>query len=806
MTTLAQDLRLACRRLRRYPAVSAAAVVTLGLGIGACTAIFSVADAVLLRPLPFADPDELVTLWETHPRQTAGYRVASLAAADVWRRSLSELDDLAVSRPWRPVLSDDEQLVGLEGVKVSTDFFTLLGVEPMIGRTFSPADGRPGAPLVVIISHRLWQLRFGGDEHLVDSRVLLEGAPDQVHAIVVGVLPPDLRIDWPLVHAGAEIFAPITGQEASGHFGQRYSRVVGRLADGVEIETARSHLAAIADHLSEAQPATNGEWGASMERIREQLAAPVRPALTALVAGVGLVFLVGCCNVGILLTSQASTRRRELAVRFALGAGTWRIGRQILTECLLLSLAGGALGLWLAGQVLTLMSAYVDTLPGCQEVAIDRRAFLFALGLALSTVLLLGLTPAIRAAGLELRSTLATLGGRHRPAGNRARHALVAAELALSSLLLVAASILITSFQRLAAMDPGFQPQGVTAMRLRAVGPAGSDTAHRAMLYQQLLEETARIPGVHAAGLINQPPLAGSGMSSQVATSRSPEERLRVELRGVTSDTFDALGVPVIEPSDLSLLDRDGIDRTVAVINRAAARRLWPGADTKVLGRRLMLDWGSGQSHEVIGVVGDVRHPTEPAGVQPTVYLPFRQVPQRAMTLVIRGEPRDEVFGAVRARARSLDSPLVIDRPRKLEQTLAASIAEPRARALLVAVFALTAVLLAAGGTYSVVSLSVEQRRYDSSVRLALGAHPRLLVHGTMLEQLRPAVLGIAVGLVGSLLLARTLSGLHEGVGLRDPRTLLGAAAVMATVAGIASYLAARRLSSADPATALRAE
>ncbi len=805
MTNLAQDLRLGYRRLRRYPSAAAAAITTLALGIGACTAIFSIVDAALLRPLPHTDADDLVTLWETHPRQAAGYRVASLPAAEAWRRALGELSGLAVSRPWRPVLSRDLERLSIEGAKVSAGFFALLGVEPMIGRAFAPADARPDAPPVVLISHQLWQLRFGGDETLVGSKILLEGAPDRVHATVAGVLPPGLWIDRPLIHGAAEIFAPLKDQEPSEHFGQRYFRVVGRLAGGVDVEAARSHLATVTGHLSAAQPATNREWGASIERLREQLAAPHRRALLALGAGVGLVFLVACCNAGILQASQASLRRRELAVRLALGAGAWRIGRQILAECLLLSLAGGALGLWLADHGLVLTSAYVETLPGCQDVAIDYRAFLFALGLALSTVLLLATAPAIRVAGLDLRSALAALGDRRRPGGGGPRHALVAVELALSSLLLVAASMLISGFQRLAATDPGFEPRGVTAMRLRAVGAAGRSTA-QARLYHGLLDETARMPGVRAAGLINQPPVLGSGMSSHAAPDQRPEELLRVEFRGVSSDTFEALGIPVIAGQDLKLLDGEGSEHAVAVVSQAVAHRLWPGTDALVPGHRLVLDWGNGQSREVIGIVGDVRHPAAPADVQPTVYLPFRQAPHREMTLVVRSDLPDDLFAAVRARARSLDPSLVVNRPRDFSQAVAASIAEPRTRALLVAAFALTAMLLAAGGTYSVVSLAVEQRRYDSSVRLALGATPRLLVRGAVTEMLRPASLGIVSGLAGSLFLAGTLSGLHHGVGWWQPRTLIVTAAVMTLVVGIASYLPAHRLSRADPAAALRAE
>ena len=805
MNTLTQDLHLGCRRLRRYPTAAAAAIMTLALGIGACTAIFSIVDAVLLRPLPYADAGELVTLWETHPRQVGGYRVASLPAADAWRSELDELDELAVSRPWRPVLSRDAELLSLEGAKVSANFFPLLGVEPMLGRAFLPADTEPGASPMVLISHRLWQLRFGGDDHLVGAQILLEGAPERVLATVAGVLPPGLRIDQPLVHQSAEIFAPLTDDETSNHFGKRYYRVVGRLAEGAKIETARAHLNSIAGYLARSQPTTNGDWRASMERLREHLAEPIRPALLALLAGVALVFLVACCNVGILLMSQASARRRELAVRLALGAGGWRVGRQILTECLLLASASGLLGLWLAHHGVALMTAYLtDALPPSQAVTIDYRALLFAFVLALLTVLLFGLAPALRIGKLNVQATLAARGRRSCSGPAGPRHALVAAELALSSILLVAAALLIGSFQRLATSDRGFEPHGVTTMRLRAVAPIDHGETHPGLLYESLLAEAARIPGVDSAGLINRPPLPGSDMSSRATAATRPEEPLQVEFRGVTSRYFDTLGIPLIEQHDLAQLDRDGGEQDVVVISETAAQRLWPGE--QALGRRLVLEWGSSHSREVIGVVGDVGHPTAPNTVQPTVYLPFRQTPHRSMTLVLRGQSTTDLFAAVRARARSLGSPLVVEQPEDFSQAVAAAIAEPRARALLVTAFALTAMLLAAGGTYSAVSLSVEQRRYDSSVRQALGAHPRLLVRDTIAEMLRHGSLGIALGLAISLLLAKALSGLFYGVDLRDPRILLSTAMVMTFIVGISSYLPARRLSNADPAAALRAE
>ncbi len=471
----------------------------------------------------------------------------------------------------------------------------------------------------------------------------------------------------------------------------------------------------------------------------------------------------------------------------------------------MLATASGLIGLWLAHHGLALMTAYVtEAQQRSQVIAIDHRAALFALGLALATALLFGIAPAIRIAGLDLRTALAA-GGRHRGRGGAGpRHALVAAELALSSLLLVAASLLAGSFQRLATTDPGFEAQGAVAMRLRAVRPAGGGSARPDAAYRSLVEEAARLPGVLATGVVNLPPLLGSDMSSRAAPATRPEKLLRVEFRGASSGYFQALGIPVMGRHELDRLDRDGGEQAVAVLSESAARRLWPGEEA--IGHRLLLEWGSGESREVIGVVGDVRDPKAPAALQPTVYLPLRQAPHRSVTLVLRGDSDAGVFAAVRARALRLDPPLVVDEPKVFSQVVAAAVAEPRARALLVTAFALTAVLLAAGGTYSVVSFSVEQRRFDSSVRQALGAHPRLLVRSTIAEMLRHALPGIALGIAASLLVTRTLSGLLYGIDLRDPRVLIGTAALMTLIVAVASYLPAHKLSRNDPAAALRSE
>ena len=813
MSSVFRVIRFSLRNLYRNPSVTATTVVTLALGIGVATTVGSLVSALLLRPLPFADPDQLVTLWETHPRQADDFRVASAGAVRTWSEQLDELSQIAYSRPWNPLLSTADRLVSLDGVKISADFLPLLGIEPLFGRAFSPADCQPGAEPVVLLGHGVWQGRFGGDPNAVGTSIHLEGSDKTTSATVIGVLPPRLRLDEPLLSRTPDIWSPLTLEQGDPSFGQRYFRVIGRLSTSADLQAARSHLEAISRALQRLHPESNADWGASIESVSRQLTAPIRPALLLLSAAVGFALLVACCNVAVLLLSQASTRQQEIAVRLALGARPRQIGRQVFGECVLLAAFSGLLGLLLARGGLLLAKTYApETLLRCREVWLDYRAFSLALFASLLVLVFFAMAPAVRQAGVDGyralresgRGNSAQAGGRP---GKRIRQALVLTEIALSLVLLIAAALMFQSYQRLAGADLGFTADGVWTMRLqlpRSLYPTARQLDGH---YSRLVEDISALPEVEVASLVNHLPMQGTSMTTNASAESAPDAQCRVEFRGIDAGYFRALGIPLVAGTDFApqRLDRQtlGGGHRQVILSQSAAQCLWPGEEA--VGRQAVIDWGPGLPSEVLGVVGDVRHHGVRSAIQPTVYMPYSAVPHNSLTLVVRGASHDRITEVVRARAHRLNPTFVIDQVQPLARIVGAGIAEPRSRAILTVIFASIALALAAGGTYSVVAYSVAQRRYDFSVRQALGARPRQLVSATVIEAVRQAAIGVAIGLFTSLLLTRALSGMLYGVSRHDPWILLGMTTMMTAVVLIATYIPVSRAMRIDPATDLRA-
>ncbi|MEM7354420.1 MAG: ADOP family duplicated permease [Acidobacteriota bacterium] len=807
MSSILQDLRFSLRILRRFPAVTATKILTLGLGIGVCTTMLSVVSGLMLRTLPFDSPASLVSLWEAHPQQSGDFRVASEAVAAVWAEELDELSDLALSRTWHPIVSHDNELQRLRGAKVSAEFLPLLGIEPLLGRAFSVDDERPGAAPVVLLSHDLWQRQFGGDPDLLGRTIALEGGTVTASATVIGILPPETRLAEPVLPEPAEILAPIALPNEGTDFGQRYLRVIGRLAEGTELKAARSHLAAISRTLAQLHPESNEGWTARIELASEQLVAPIRPALLALSAAVAFVLLVSCCNAGILQLSQASMREQELAIRLALGAQPLRVGRQVFTECVLTLLASALLGSLLAQQGLALVATRVASqMPLGGELTLDPWMLLLTIAAAATPLTLFSLLPAARAAGadgyLALRESGrgARTGGQR---GGRARRALVLAEIALSLVLLIGATLMVRSFQRLAAADPGFEAHGVLTLGLHLPRSLHPDSQRLDGLYKTLLGDLEQLPQVEALALIDRLPMQGATMATEAADEATPEERIKVEFHGVSEGYFQTLQIPLIAGRDLSTRHDEAAARNEVVLSAAAAEALFPGQSA--IGRGVIVDWQTSTPREVVGVVGDVRHHGIRSQARPTVYMPLRQVSQHATTLVVRTDSDRQVVANVRSRARELETSFVIEAIRDLDDVVAQTIAGTQGQATLTTVFALIALALAMGGIYSVVTHSVAQRRYDFSVRQALGALPRQLVRATVVEALRQATVGLGLGLLAALLLTRTLSGLFYGISAHDPWTLIANTLTMAGVIVIATYVPARRAMRIDPAADLRA-
>ena len=807
MSKFLQDFRLSWRLLTRRPWVALTTVVTLSLGLGACATVFTVVDDVLLAALPYPEPERLVLLWESHQQMDASWRVASLPTVADWQSSLPELRGLAANRAWRPILALGDQFEGLRGAKVTAGFFDLLGVEPMLGRTFVAEDDRPGAAKVLILGHDLWQRRFGGDPEILGRRVRLDDEGKALDAEVIGILPAQPPVLRPVIFEEAEIWTPLALDIGREPRGQRIYRVLGRLTADASFGALEEKLAGVSAALAQAHPKTNEGWQARIDRLDRQMISPVRPALLALLAAVAFVYLIACTNAAVLLMVQEADRSQEIAVRLALGAGPARIGRQLFCEGCLLTGAGCVGGLLLARGVLALLgSVGFDSLPRGGTIAMDHRVVVFAGLLALFTSLLFGVLQAIRASRVNIRVALAS---RFRvDLGTwKLRRLLVLAEITWSLILLVAAGLMLRSVHHLLQVDPGFDAEQVLTLRLDAPPSLQPDKDTTDSLFQQVLERVSW-NGTHRAGLVNHLPMQGVDLSTVAWTDIRPrEEGLQVEFRGVSSGYFSSMGIELLAGRDLARSASPENSLREVVVNRAAAQLLWPTEELfGVVDREFFLAWGSAEPRRVVGVVADVlNYDLRQERARPAVYLPYLEVPHRSMTLVMRvDESSRRMLSDLVDWANERNRAFVVHGVERLEEKIYRTTAQPRAYTWLLAAFALVSLLLAAGGTYSVVACTVTERRKDFGVRAALGAQPEDLLRSTMAEGLWDGLLGVLLGLGGSILLTRMLSGMLFGVSASDPWTLGAMAILMFSVVFLASYIPALRATRVDPAAALR--
>ncbi|HEX9737050.1 MAG TPA: ADOP family duplicated permease, partial [Thermoanaerobaculia bacterium] len=784
MTTLLDDLRSGTRHLARRPLVTAFMIIVLALGIGAPAAIWGAVDRLWLHPLPFPEAERLVLLWETQA-ELSGYQVAAAPIAEIWRREIPELVGLAVSRPWRPVWNDAE-LRGLPGARVSAGFFSVLGVEPGLGRDFAPADDRPGAPPVVIVSHRLWQEELGGGPDVLGRRLELEGNGASLTATVIGVLPPLLAVKPPVVFEPAEVWMPLAIEPRDAELDERIYRAVGRLAPDASVEAVGARLAALAPRLAVDHPETHAGWSAAAERVTEVLLAPRRPALAAMWMGVCFLFAVAVSNVALLLLAQAVARQREAAVRLTVGALPRDVARQRFVESLLLAALSAAAGLALAYGIFRpgLMLGLDDWLRG-RHWTLDAGTAAVTLVLALGAAALLAVLPVAGIVGRDLGALLrrderAGPDGRH---GRFWRGLFVVVPATLSFSLLVVTALLLQSFERLIEADPGFKSDDVLTVEVRIPPSIHPDDHQVPGLWRRLLDEVGTLPQVRSAALVNHLPMRGQSMSTEAAPAerRGAGEPVWLELRGVSPGYFRSLGIPLVAGRDHAAADLDVDGAGGLVLSVAAAERLWPGEEA--VGRELVLEWGDREPREVVGVVADVRHDGLAESVKPAVYLPFPELRHRTMTLVVRASADPAALApAVRSRIRELDRGLVIEAIRPLADVVAATVAARRGYTWILLGFAAVTLLLAAGGTYSVIAYSVARRRRDFGVRLALGARPASLSRSVVAEGLGYALAGVAVGVALALAASRLLSGLLYGVSAYDPVTFVGSTALVLAV------------------------
>ncbi|HJQ32689.1 MAG TPA: ABC transporter permease [Pyrinomonadaceae bacterium] len=809
MKTLLQDARYGLRMLRKSPAVTLAAVVSLALGIGANTAIFSVVNSILLKSLPYAEPDRIVLLWGDSPSEGNHRNQVSATDVDDWRKQNASFEEVSTFGDWSATFLGAGEPERVPGTQVGEGFFRVMRGTPMLGRTFLPEEQEEGRDNVIVLGHGLWQRRFGSDPNVVGQSVSLGGKP----YTIVGVMPEDFRPLPPSLNdPPGQFYRPVAEAHDETERGSRHLRAIGRLKPGVTIEQAQAEMSVIASRLESAHPEYNTDYGVHLVTLSEDTVGGLRAALLALFGAVVFVLLIACANVGNLLLARSSARQREFAVRAALGAGRARIVRQLLTESVLLALAGGAAGLLLAlwgiGLVETLGSRVTPLLAG---VRMDYNVLAFTVVVSVLAGLAFGLAPALQVSSPDLNETLKA-GGRSGDGGRggRLRSALIVSEVALSLVLLAGAGLLVKSVMRLRAVDAGFNTSNLLTMNLSLPSSRYPDGASRAAFFDNLTRRLEELPGVEAAAFTSVLPLSRNFDGRSLAVEDHPVPRgqeISVDLYITTPGYLRAMQIALVDGRALD--ERDAKDAPqVALVGETMARRLWPGQSP--LGKRVKFP-GSEKNQQpwrtVVGVVRDVKQYGLDREDVMQMYLPEAQFPVSFMALVVRSKTdTSSLLGSVRREVAAADKELAVFGVATMEQLLADSVALRRFAMLLLGVFAAVAVALAGVGIYGVISYSVAQRTREIGVRIALGARPRDVLRLVLGRGLMLAGLGIGLGLAGGLALTRVISSLLFGVGARDPLTFATTAALLAAIALLACLAPARRATKVDPMVALRYE
>lgn len=808
MSDLLQEIRVATHSLLRSRVFMGAAVLTLALGIGANTAIFAVVETVLLRQLPYPAPDRLVVLWQHNAREGIEKDVTSYPNFSDWRsqnRSFTGVAAYAVTSG--ALVGGDGTPEEVTGAVVAGDFFPVLGVRPQLGQWFDSAASAPSAPRIALLSYRLWVRRFGSDPGLVGRVVRLNSNP----VTVAGVMPPGF--DYP---PGADFWIPVQPEGRVGQAMQRrgeyWLSVIGRLEPGRTLDQAQQDLTGVARNLEQAYPVNDG-MGITLEPLEETLLGGVREPLLLLLGAVGLVLLIACANVANLLLARGTARRRDVAVRLALGASRWQVVRQSLLESILLALAGGGLGVLLAtwGGA-ALVAARPPGIPRLDGLAMNGPVLAFALVVSLATAILFGLAPALQSRGEDAAAALRESGRGEvgSPRLHRLRSALVVTEIALALVLLVGAGLLLRSFAALQVVDTGFNARHALTARVLLPREEYDTGAKQAAFVKDLVDRIAARPGVQAAAAITTLFLDRLPEMSPIYVEGRPrpgpgEARFPVPYDGITPGFFRAFGMRLLQGRSFTAQDRADAPG-VAIVNEAFAHRFWP--DGQALGRRITYDPSDHPNWlTVVGVVADARRSGLAQPVRAQVFLPFAQAPRRAATLVIRSA-RDPLalVPEVRRELRALNPDLPLADVATVDQLLAGTLSTRRYLMLLLGGFAATAAFLAAIGLYGVMSYLVGRRTREIGVRMALGAS-RGDIASLIVRQAAANVLpGMALGALGALIFGRLLRSQLFGVSAGDPLTFLGVATLLVGIAALASYLPARRAARTQPGDALRIE
>ena len=805
MGSLWQDLRYALRNLRNSPGFTAVAVTALALGMGANTALFSLVYSVLLRPLPFPEAGRLVAVWEDHQKRGGPEREWTNPADFYdWADRSHSLEAMFALDGWGPTLTGEGEPERIAAARVTQGIFATLRVAPQQGRPFTAEEDQPGGDRVILLSQGLWKRRFGGQASLVGRRTIrLNDNP----FLVVGILPEGFKV--PMV-PDAEAITPMQARRAGR--GNAYIRVVARLKEDTTRELAQAEMNQIAAGIGREHPDTNGDVGIVLVGLQEQLAGPARPALLVLMGAVGLVLLMACANVANLLLARASARRKEIAVRIALGAARGRLVRQLLTESILLSVAGGLGGLFLAvWGVAALKTGLPEGFAQQFSFALDRWVLGFTAVLSVLSGMIFGIAPALQASRPDVSEQLKE-GGRSAAGGAghvRMRHALTAVEVGLSLMLLVGAGLLLKSFASLVSQNPGFDVKNVVKLDLFLPPAKVPDPAQAAQFYERLVERVRALPGVAAAGVTTSTPFAGSNTDTGFRIEGRPEpppgDRMVAWYRQVSSDYLRAMGIPLVRGRTFDSRDTAQAPRVV-MINESLARRYWPGENP--VGKRLGNGGPDGTGwREIIGVVGNVKHFGLESEEPPAMYLPMTQEPSLGMTLVARakGDP-DSIIPSLRQAVWSLDRDLAPAGIGTMEQEIRGSLADRRLTLLLIGLFATLALVLAVVGVYGVTAYSVSQRTHEIGVRMALGAQRGHVLKLVLRQGLLLTGAGVVPGVFGALALTRVMKGLLFGISPTDPATFAWVVTLLFAVSAAACYVPARRATKVDPISVLRGE
>jgi putative ABC transport system permease protein len=799
MSILFDDVRHAVRALRQQRALSAVILLTVALAIGVNSAIFTVVNAVMLRPLPYADPDRVVKLSMTD--RTGAEQLMSVPDYEDLRATLRLITGLSLMGTQTANLTGVAEPDRLRAGFVTADFFTMLGVAPIIGRGFAPGEDARGAPRTAVLDYRVWQTRFGSDPAVLGRSLTLNNEPHEV----IGILPP--RFEFPL--AESEIWLPYSSLPAQDRQrGARNWLALGRVAAPASVAEAQAELDRAAAALATAYPETNANWGALLTGLHESSVAAVSRNLRLLMGAVGFVLLIACANVANLLLARASARQREIAVRAALGASRGRIVRQLLIESLLLAGVGGAIGLVLGGALTDGMLALLPNLPRGTLVRPDLSVVLFTAALSIATGVVFGLAPALRLSRPDLRASLGegSRGGETRGAG-RIRAALVVAELALSLVLLAGAGLFIQSLTRLNSVDLGYEPANLLTLEYRLPRNKYPQPSDQIAFHQRVVDQLLALPGVQGAAIARSVPQSGNGgyLAFWRAEDAAPprDAMPRAQFNAVTTSFFEVMGIPLLDGRACTLADRTDAP-LVAIVNRMLAERYWPGESA--LGKRLRVADVPGEV-SVVGVVGNTRPNLLADAVRPQIYGCFSQQPGIFASVAVKtaGEPL-ALSRSVQRAIWAVDPDQPMWKIRSAESMVSASVQRERFVMLLMLCAAGLALLLAALGTYSVLTYTVRRRAREVGVRVALGATRGNIVRLMLGHTVALTAIGVALGVAGALVLGQLVAAQLYEVSPRDPFTLTATASILAGVALVAAWIPTRRATAMDPLITLRAE